>query len=76
MSAVDYNVYVARAVLITYLLRRWVVLIVLCVSVNFLFFACSGDHRDLHRVDRRQRQMFIRDRRIDGDSENPMSFYK
>ena len=26
------------------------------------FFEGYGDHRDLHRVDRRQRQMCIRDR--------------
>ncbi len=25
------------------------------------FFECSGDHRDLHRVARRQRQMCISD---------------
>ena len=28
----------------------------------FFFFKLYGDHRDLHRVDRRQRQMCIRDR--------------
>ena len=28
------------------------------------FFEGYGDHRDLHRVDRRQRQMCIRDRSI------------
>ena len=28
----------------------------------FFFFKGYGDHRDLHRVDRRQRQMCIRDR--------------
>ena len=27
----------------------------------FFFFLCIGAHRDLHRVDRRQRQMCIRD---------------
>ena len=27
----------------------------------FFFFECYGDHRDLHRVGRRQRQMCIRD---------------
>ena len=27
----------------------------------FFFFECNGDHRDLHRLDRRQRQMCIRD---------------
>ena len=32
----------------------------MCVVV--FFFYCYGDHRDLHRVDRRQRQMCIRDR--------------
>ncbi len=25
-------------------------------------FCCNGEHRDLHRVDRLHRQMFIRDR--------------
>ena len=30
--------------------------------VFVFFFYGSGDHRDLHRVDRRQRQMCIRDR--------------
>ena len=29
--------------------------------VVFFFFYVYGDHRDLHRVDRRQRQMCIRD---------------
>ena len=31
----------------------------------FFFFQGYGDHRDLHRVDRRQRQMCIRDRLTD-----------
>ena len=30
----------------------------------FFFFEGYGDHRDLHRVDRRQRQMCIRDSSI------------
>ena len=30
--------------------------------VVFFFFYGYGDHRELHRVDRRQRQMCIRDR--------------
>ena len=34
-----------------------------CVREKRMFwFYCCGDHRDLHRVDRRQRQMCIRDR--------------
>ena len=32
------------------------------VVVVVFFFYCYGDHRDLHRVDLRQRQMCIRDR--------------
>ena len=35
-------------------------------SLLFFFFEWSGDHRDLHRVDRRQRQMCIRDRMCQG----------
>ena len=40
-----------------------------CYSINVVccfFFYGYGDHRDLHRVDRRQRQMCIRDRARDG----------
>ena len=34
-----------------------------CKGIHIcFFFYCYGDHRDLHRVDRRQRQMCIRDR--------------
>ncbi len=32
------------------------------IGFVFFFFQWYGDHRDLHRVDRRQRQMCIRDR--------------
>ena len=32
-----------------------------CYVFCFFFFKLYGDHRDLHRVDRRQRQMCIRD---------------
>ena len=40
----------------------WVAIrIDVCVCCCF-FFEGYGDHRDLHRVDRRQRQMCIRDR--------------
>ena len=38
----------------------WCKSIVVCMYVFFLKW--YGDHRDLHRVDRRQRQMCIRDR--------------
>ena len=39
------------------------VVLTLCVWwFFFFFFLWYGDHRDLHSVDRRQRQMFIRDR--------------
>ena len=34
-----------------------------------VFFEGYGDHRDLHRVDRRQRQMCIRDRFADQAGE-------
>ena len=32
------------------------------IFVVFFFFECDGDHRDIHVVDRRQRQMCIGDR--------------
>ena len=38
---------------------------IFCFEVLHLFFFfvyCNGNHRDLHRVVRRQRQMCIRDR--------------
>ena len=40
-----------------------------CLFCVFFFFYGYGDHRDLHRVDRRQRQMCIRDRLLTEDPD-------